>query len=100
MLSMNGKIADFLLAGRQLSTSDIVNLLLSSSFGLNAIFYATWLGYSIGAWALLIQCAWSISFFLLIPVARHFNTATSLHDFLGQQFGNLTKLLAALCFWF
>lgn len=94
---MNAKISDFLLAGRRLRTTEIVSLLLSSSFGLNAIFYAAWLGYSIGAWALLIQFAWSASFFLLIPVARHFSNITSLHDFLGQCFGYKTKLLAALC---
>ncbi len=94
---MNAKISDFLLAGRRLRTTEIVSLLLSSSFGLNAIFYAAWLGYSIGAWALLIQFAWSFSFFLLIPVARHFTNISSLHDFLGQCFGYKTKLLAALC---
>ena len=94
---MNAKISDFLLAGRRLRTTEIVSLLLSSSFGLNAIFYAAWLGYSIGAWALLIQCAWSVSFLLLIPAAKHFTSITSLHDFLDQRFGYKTKLLAALC---
>jgi len=88
---MNAKISDFLLAGRRLRTTEIVSLLLSSSFGLNAIFYAAWLGYSIGAWALLIQCAWSV------PVARHFTSISSLHEFLGQQYGYKTKLLASLC---
>jgi Na+/proline symporter len=94
---MDVKISDFLLAGKRLRTKEIVSLLLSSSFGLNAIFYAAWLGYSIGAWALLIQFAWSASFFLLMPAAEHFARITSLHDFLGQQFGYKTKLLAALC---
>lgn len=91
------EIFDFLLAGKKLNASAIVSLLISSSFGLNAIFYGAWLGYSIGIWALLIQLAWSISFFLLIPASKHFTSITSLHDFLGQQFGHKTKLLAALC---
>jgi len=91
------KISDFLFAGKKLRTPAIVNLLISSSFGLNAVFYAAWLGYSIGIWGLLLQLAWSISFFLLIPAAKSFTDINSLHDFLGRQFGNKTKLLAALC---
>lgn len=93
----SSNVSDFLFAGKKLQTSAIVSLLISSSFGLNAIFYAAWLGYSIGIWALLIQCAWSISFFLLIPAAKHFSHIASLHDFLGQQFGQKTKLLASVC---
>lgn len=93
----SAQVTDFLLAGRKLKSHSIVSLLLSSSFGLNAIFYAAWLGYAIGMWALLIQAAWSISFFLLIPASKQFTNIASLHDFLGQQFGSKTKLLSALC---
>ncbi|MBP9797572.1 hypothetical protein KBC70_00300 [Candidatus Woesebacteria bacterium] len=96
-ISKKSDISDFLFAGKKLQTSAIVSLLISTSFGLNAIFYAAWLGYSIGIWALVIQIAWSISFFLLIPASKHFSHIASLHDFLGQQFGQKTKLLASVC---
>jgi len=97
MQSAVAKTNDFLLAGKKLQSSSVVHLLLSSSFGLNAVFYAAWLGYSVGIWALIIQLAWSISFFLLIPVSKHFSNINSLHDFLGQRFGRNTKILAAIC---
>lgn len=90
-------LLSFLLGGRQLGKMSIVNLLLSSSFGLNAIFYAAWLGYSIGLWGVVIQAAWAVSFLLLIPYSKKLDTSNSLHDFLGHRFGSLTRKVAALC---
>ncbi|MBK9074750.1 MAG: hypothetical protein IPL77_07155 [Flavobacteriales bacterium] len=90
-------LISFLLGGRQLGKMSIVNLLLSSSFGLNAIFYAAWLGYSIGLWGVVIQAAWAVSFLLLIPYSNKLDTSNSLHDFLGHRFGNPTRKVAALC---
>ena len=91
------RLFDFLLARRTLGQASVVNLLLSSSFGVNALLYAAWLGYTIGAWALVIQAAWAASFLLLIPRATKFSNINSLHDLLGQQFGPATKRVAALC---
>lgn len=91
------RLANFLLAGRALGRSSVVNLLLSSSFGINAVFYAAWLGFTIGAWALVIQAAWALSFILLIPHSEKFRTVNSLHDFVGRRFGSATKILAACC---
>jgi uncharacterized sodium:solute symporter family permease YidK len=45
----------YLLAGGGLSRPSLISLLLSASFGLNALFYAAWLGYAIGMWALIIR---------------------------------------------
>src|SRR5262245_40619955 len=88
---------EFLLAGRVLPSSSVVSLLLSSSFGLNALIYAAWLGYTIGAWAIIIQAAWALSFVLLIPFARSFYGISSLHDLLGSRYGAATKVFAAIC---
>jgi Na+/proline symporter len=97
MKSQQENNSSFLLAAGKLKSSSVIHLLLSSSFGLNAVFFAAWLGYAIGFWALIIQLAWSVSFFLLIPAAKHFSKVESLHDFLGQKFGKTTRVIAALC---
>lgn len=96
-LRLGDASADFLLAARRLPRASVVSLLLSSSFGLNGLFYAAWLGYTIGAWALVIQAAWALSFVLLVPVARAFYDISSLHDLLGRRYGAPTQVLAALC---
>lgn len=88
---------NFLLAEGKLKSSSVIHLLISSSFGLNAVFFAAWLGYAIGIWSLIIQLAWSISFFLLIPASKYFSQIESLHDFLGQRFGIVTRIFAAIC---
>ncbi len=90
-------VEDFLLGGRTLDRTSVINLLLSSSFGINALFYAIWLGYTVGVWGLVIQAAWAVSFLLLTPYAKKLRSGNSLHDFLGKRFGVATKILAALC---
>lgn len=87
----------FLLANRQLPESSVLNLLLSSSFGINALFYNGWLGYQLGLWALLIQISWAASFFLLSRYAGRFQGIVSLHDLLGQRFDRRTKVFGAIC---
>ncbi len=87
----------FLLGGRSLNKISVVNLLLSSSFGVNAIFYAAWLGYTIGGWAIFIQVFWGLSFIWLSKYSSSFKNIDSLHDFLGKQFGKKTKIIASLC---
>jgi hypothetical protein len=90
-------LTDFLLAARRLPRVSVVSLLVSSSFGLNALFYATWLGYTIGAWALVIQVAWALSFVLLVPFTKSFYAISSLHDLLGRRYGTATRVVAASC---
>lgn len=85
------------LADRMLSKRKVASLLLSSSFGANSILYATFLGYLMGMWGLLIQIAWMASFYLLAPFSEKIHRSTSLHDFIGEKFGLATRKLAALC---
>jgi hypothetical protein len=96
-LRLGAPLTDFLLAARRLPRASVVSLLLSSSFGLNALFYAAWLGYTIGAWALVIQAAWALSFVLLVPFAKSFYDISSLHDLLGRRYGTGTRVVAAFC---
>lgn len=93
----SNSIDDFLLANKQLSKSSVANLLLSASFGANAIFYAAWLGYTVGIWALIIQGAWALSFILLSYLSKNFYEIDSLHDLLGKKIGKTTKILASIC---
>ncbi|HEY6807105.1 MAG TPA: hypothetical protein VI306_26240 [Pyrinomonadaceae bacterium] len=90
-------LSNYLLADNSLDSKSIINLLLSGSFGLNALFYAAFLGYSIGLWSLIIQIAWSASFFLLAPYVGSIQRFRSLHEFLGERFGPSTRIIAALC---
>ncbi len=95
--TLSRSLVSFFLAGRTLERPFVVNLLLTSSFGVNALFYAAWLGYKIGIWALAIQAAWSLSFILLIPQSEKFRSMSSLHGFIGQRFGSATKIIASIC---
>jgi len=91
-----GALSSYLLAGGSLGRTSVLNLLVSSSFGLNALFYAAWLGYSIGLYALLIQVSWSASFFLLAKYAHTIRSHKSMHHLLGHDFGSGTRVVAGL----
>lgn len=88
---------EFFLASRSLRAGSVVTLLLSTSFGVNAVLYATWLGYLMGIWAFAIQIAWSLSFLLIARFAGTVSAGTSLHGFLEQRFGSTTRRVAAVC---
>lgn len=92
-----GPVSSYLLAGGSLGRVSVLSLLMSSSFGLNSLFYAAWLGYSIGIWALLVQAAWSVSFFLLAKYAGRIRSHKSMHHLLGSDFGPVTRVVAGLC---
>ena len=70
----------FFLGGRKISFWKVAHLLTSSSFGINAIFYATWLGYLMGMWGMILQAVWCLSFLLfshfltLSPSQRSFTS--------------------------
>jgi len=85
----------FFLGDRAISSGKVAHLLTSSSFGVNAILYAAWLGYAMGAWAILVQAAWCVSFLLFARYAVKVHHFTSLHDFLGSTFGRTTQRIAA-----
>ena len=91
------RLKHYLLGNGDLSGSRVMNLMVSSSFGLNSLFYQVWLGYFIGLWGMLLQTAWALSYVL---VARHaadrIRESRSLHSFLAQYSGPLTRIVAAV----
>jgi hypothetical protein len=89
--------AEFFLASQSLRPSLITSLLISGSFSLNGMLYQIYLGYKIGAWALLTQLAWATSFFLLAKFAPQITNSKGLHNFLGSVFSPATRRVAALC---
>ena len=91
-----GVLGGFLLAGTRLGRSSVISLLLSGSFGLNGLFYQIWLGYTVGAWGLVTQGAWALSFVLLSTRTSKIVQHTSIHDLLGSSFGVVTKVAAGI----
>lgn len=85
------------LAGRSLISRKVASLLLSSSFGANALLYAVFLGYLMGLWGLLIQLAWMLSFYLLARFSPQIYASSSLHEFLETRYGTVTRRIAAAC---
>lgn len=92
-----GPLSSYLLASGSLGKASVVSLLVSSSFGLNSLLYAAWLGYAIGVYALVVQASWSLSFFLLARYAAEIRRHKSMHHFLGHDFGPPTRVVAGLC---
>ena len=92
-----GPLHDYLLANQGLERQKVVQLLFSGSFSLNGMLYQAWLGYTIGLWALVVQGAWALSYVLLARYVEPLREAKSLHAFLGGNFGEQTRVLAAFC---
>jgi len=90
-------LTEYLLANTKLTRLPVISLLLSSSFGLNAILYQVWLGYSIGMWGLIIQTVWAASFWLLSFHVKKIRQQRSLHGLLGEHFGPTTRIIAGIC---
>ena len=86
----------YLLAGNTLQKYRVVNLLWSTSFSLNGMLYQVWLGYLVGAWALLTQTAWAASFFWLGRYAERVRANDSLHGALGKSFQPSTRVIAGM----
>jgi Na+/proline symporter len=92
-----GPLRDFALANQTLGRRNVMQLLLSTSFSLNGMLYQIWLGYSIGLWALVVQGVWALSYYWLGKHVNQVRSAPSLHAFLGHNFGQQTRTIAALC---
>lgn len=91
-----GVLQDYLLADGTLTRWPVLNLLLSSSFGINTMLYQGYLGATVGWWGLVVQAAWSAGFFFLLPYVDVIRDDLGLHHFLGQYFGKGTRKTAAL----
>lgn len=92
-----GVLQDYLLAGGSLTTIPVLNLLLSTSFGINTMLYQGYLGATVGYWGLVVQAAWSGGFFFLRPYAKVIRQYKGVHHFLGSRFGAGTRRTAAFC---
>lgn len=95
--SLTRPLEGYLLANKDLKQQSVISLLLSTSFGLNPLFFQIWLGYTVGGWSLITQAASSLGFLFLVPYTRKIKTCVSLHDFLGQRFGDQTRIVAGFC---
>ena len=93
----DAQLDKYFLGNRSIKTRQVTHLLMSTSFGANAILYAAWLGYAMGMWALLIQVAWCLSFVLLSKFSNKIYSYTSMHDFLGVKFGKSVRVISAIC---
>ncbi|SEH97652.1 hypothetical protein [Akkermansia glycaniphila] len=91
------RLDKYFLGDRSIIFNRISELLISASFGANAILYSVWLGYIMGVWAIFIHLAWCVSFILLGKFVFNIYHYTSLHDFLGSKFGRTTRIISALC---
>lgn len=91
------RLDKYFLGDRAIVFTRISELLISASFGANAILYSVWLGYVMGLWAICIHLAWCASFLLLSQFVVCIYHYTSLHDFLGCKFGKATQIISALC---
>jgi Na+/proline symporter len=85
------------LAQRSLKPRLVSQILCSTSFGVNAILYAVWLGYVMGMWAILIHIGWCLSFVLLAIFVKKIYKFTSVNDYLESKFGKTTKQVAVSC---
>src|SRR5882672_8170029 len=94
--SESGPLRTFLLAGNSLKKYSVVNLLWSTDFSLNGMLYQIWLGYQVGAWALVTQAAWAGSYLLLARYSPRIASSDSLHRALGASFGPGTRLVTGI----
>lgn len=89
-------LTGYLLAGESMGKVPVQNLLLSTFFGLNGVFYQGYLGLMVGAWGIVIQFIWSLGVFWFARYTPIFKEHHGLHDFLAVRFGPLARLTAAV----
>jgi hypothetical protein len=87
-------LKEYILGNSSLKIPSVISLLLSSSFGLNAIFLQIYLGFQIGFWSLLTQLAWCLSFVFLSKYSKQIREYKSLHELVGARSDYKTRILA------
>ncbi|MDQ2977106.1 MAG: hypothetical protein M3R69_17055 [Acidobacteriota bacterium] len=96
----SSRVEEFFVAGRNIGYALFTQTTWGSSFAFgNSIFYAVWLGYSIGLSALWIQGLWAIGmicYALLLPRLIVFTEHHTLHGFLGSIYGRWCRIVASL----
>jgi sodium/proline symporter len=95
----NDRIEKFFLAGRNIGINLFEHTTWATSNGsANGIWYAIWLGYTIGLAGIWLQSFWVIGIFLysyLIPKIVPHSEKYTLHGFLGAYFGKGARLVAS-----
>src|SRR6218665_3008723 len=90
----------FFLADQSLHSWQILNLFLSTSLALGgAIIYFAWLGYKVGAWALVLQACWCVGLYWLSQNAHKIKRVAgegTLHAAVGKHYGQKVAFIAAL----
>jgi len=94
------RVEEFFQAGRNIGFPLFTHTTWGTSFAFgNSIFYATWLGYTMGLSALWPQALWAIGmicYALLLPRLIIFTQDFTLHGFLGSTFGPACRVTASL----
>jgi hypothetical protein len=81
------------------TSSNLATLFLSTSFSFNGILYQTWLGYSVGWAAVLMQALWCASYFWLANYSTRLSELShggTMHGVLGNFFGVGAERIAAV----
>jgi Na+/pantothenate symporter len=96
----SSRVEEFFQAGRNIGVPLFTQTTWGSSFAFgNSIFYAAWLGYTMGLSALWIQGLWALGmccYALLIPRLIVFTENHTLHGFLGSRYGATCRIAASL----
>jgi Na+/proline symporter len=94
------RIEDFFVAGRNIGTPLFTQTTWGSSFAFgNSIFYAIWLGYSMGLSALWVQALWALgmsAYAMLLPRLIGYTEHFTLHGFLGSTYGSACRVISSL----
>jgi hypothetical protein len=94
------RVEDFFQAGRNIGISLFTETTWGSNFAFgNSIFYAAWLGYTMGLSALWVQLLWGVgmtAYALLLPRLIAFTENHTLHGFLGWIYGPESRITASI----
>lgn len=96
----SSRIEDFFVGGRNIGAPLFTQTTWGSSFAFgNSIFYAVWLGYTMGLSALWVQTLWAggmVCYALLLPRLISYTQEYTLHGFLGSQYGRWARFTASI----
>lgn len=92
-------LRSFYWGNNELAAGHGAHLMISSPFSMNGIMYQTWLGYSIGWAAVLLQVAWCASYIILALFGKKIEALCrrgTMHGAIGGVFGPKAEQAAAI----
>ena len=96
----SSRVEEFFVAGRNIGAPLFTQTTWGTSFAFgNSIFYAVWLGYSVGLSALWIQALWAVGmgfYAFILPKLIVFTENYTLHGFLGSLYGGWCRVVASI----